>query len=166
MSTASACRWNETDEHFQLISSLRGEAAEYIFYQLSPEITGSFTGLKRALESQFREKHTSASYLNELESRKVSSKEKLLEYAADIKRLVHKRYPTADETTRDTINVRHFLRGLNDQTLAVAVGMKDPKIIDDGCEMVETYNSLRDDVGRNQWVLSVSFWDNSNQKDP
>ena len=70
----------------------------------------------------------------------------------DIKRLKHKGYPTADETTRDTINVRHFLRGLNDQTLAVAVGMKDPKTIDDAHEMVETYNSLRDDVGRNQKV--------------
>ena len=166
MSTASACRWNETDKHFRLISSLRGEAAEYVFNQLSPEITESFTGLQRALESRFREKRTSASYLNELESRKFSSKEKLLEYAADIKRLVHKGYPTADETTRDTINVRHFLRGLNDQTLAVAVGMKDPKTIDDAREMVETYNSLRDDVGRNQKVRSVSFRDNPNQKDP
>ena len=100
------------------------------------------------MESRFREKRTSASYLNELENRKFSSKDKLLEYAADIKGLVHNGYPTADEMTRDTINVRHFLRGLNDQTLAVAVGMKDPKIIDDAREMVETYSSLRDDVGR------------------
>ena len=31
MSTASACRWNETDVHFRLIRSRRGEAAEYVF---------------------------------------------------------------------------------------------------------------------------------------
>ena len=163
MSTAAACRWNETDMHFRLISSLRGDAAEYVFNQLSPEITESFSGLQKAMESRFREKRTSASYLNELENRKFSSKEKLLEYAADIKRLVHKGYPTADEMTRDTINVRHFLRGLNDQTLAVAAGMKDPKTIDDAREMVETYNSLRDDVGRSQKVRTVSFRDSQNQ---
>ena len=44
--------------------------------------------------------------------------------------------------------------------------MKDPKTIDDAGEMVETYNSLQDDVGRNHKVCSVSFLDNSIQKDP
>ncbi|MEW8548036.1 MAG: hypothetical protein AB2693_31420 [Candidatus Thiodiazotropha sp.] len=164
LTTAAACGWTSTDKHFRLISSLRGEAAEYVFNQLSPEIAESFTGLQRALESRFREKRTSASYLNELENRKFSPKEKLLEYAADIKRLVHKGYPTADEHTRETINVRYFLRGLSDQQLAVAVGMKDPKTIDDAREMVETYNSLRDDVGRSQRVREVKFADVSNKE--
>ena len=164
LTTAAACGWTETDRHFRLISSLRGEAAEYVFNQLSPEIAESFTGIQRALESRFREKRTSASYLNELENRKFSPKEELLEYAADIKRLVHKGYPTADEHTRETINVRYFLRGLSDQQLAVAVGMKDPKTIDDAREMVETYNSLRDDVGRSQRVREVKFADISNKE--
>lgn len=108
------------------------------------------------MESRLKERRTSASYLNELENRKFSSKEKLLEYAADIKRLVIKGYPTADELTRETINVRYFLKGLSDQQLAIAVGMKDPKTVDDAREMVETYNSLRDDVGRGQRIRSVN----------
>lgn len=163
-STALACGWTENDKLFRLISSLRGEAAEYVFNQLSPDITESFSGLKKALESRFREKRTSSSYLNELENRKLLSKEKLLEYAADIKRLVHKGFPTADELTKETINVRYFLRGLSDQQLAVAVGMKDPRTIDDAREMVETYNSLRDDMGRSQRVRSVKFEDDSNKE--
>ena len=44
--------------------------------------------------------------------------------------------------------------------------MKDPKTINDAREIVKTYNSLLDDVGKNQKVRSVSFRDNSNQKDP
>lgn len=162
--TAMACRWTEEEKLFRLTSSLRGEAAEYVFNQVSPEITESLSGLQRALESRFREKRTSASYLNELENRKFTAKEKLLEFAADIKRLVHKGYPTADEITKETLNVRYFLRGLNDQNIAVAVGMKDPKTIDDAREMVETYYSLRDYVGRNQKVRSVRFEDTSDQK--
>ena len=43
--------------------------------------------------------------------------------------------------------------------------MKYPKTSDGARVMVETYNSLQDDVGRNQKVRSVSFLDNSNQKD-
>ena len=156
LSNAVSCGWTEDDKLFRLTSSLRGEAAEYAFNQLSHEITGSFSALQRALESRFKERRTSASYLNELENRKFSSKEKLLEYAADIKRLVIKGYPTADELTRETINVRYFLKGLSDQQLAIAVGMKDPKTIDDAREMVETYNSLRDDVGRGQRIRSVN----------
>ena len=58
MSTAAACGWNATDMHFWLMSSLRGEAAEYVFNQLYSEITESFTSLQRALESRFREKRT------------------------------------------------------------------------------------------------------------
>ena len=95
--------------------------------------------------------------MNELENRKLAHKEKLLEYAADIRRLVIKGYPTADELTRETINVRYFLQGLSDQQLAIAVGMKNPQIIDDALEMVKTYNSRRDDVGRTQKVCTVKF---------
>ena len=157
LSTALACQWTEGEMLFRLTSSLRGEAAEYVFNQLSSEATESFASLQRALESRFRERRTSASYLNELENRKLAHKEKLLEYAADIRRLAIKGYPTADELTRETINVRYFLRGLSDQQLAIAVGMKNPQTIDDAREMVETYNSLRDDVGRTQKVRTVKF---------
>lgn len=156
-STALACRWTEHDKLFRLTSSLRGDAAEYVFNQLSPETTQVYETLRRALESRFKERRTSASYLNELELRKFTQREKLLEYAADIKRLVIKGYPTADETTRETISVRSFLKGMSDQQLAVAVGMKDPQTIDDAREMVETYNSLRDDVSRGQKVRMVKF---------
>lgn len=156
-STAVTCRWTEDDKLFRLTSSLRGDAAEYVFNQLSQVSTESYDALKHALESRFKERRTSASYLNELEMRKLTQREKLLEYAADIKRLVIKGYPTADARTRETISVRHFLKGMSDQQLAVAVGMKDPQTIDDAREMVETYNSLREDVGRGQKVRMVKF---------
>ena len=44
-------------------------------FLLSPELMETFTGLQRALESRFGEKCSSASYQNELESRKFSSKD-------------------------------------------------------------------------------------------
>ena len=76
----------------------------------------------------------------------MQSKEKLADYVADIKRLVIKGYPTADSQTREKINVRHFLKGLPDQQMAVAVGMREPGTIDEARQILEMYNSLKDEV--------------------
>ena len=59
-----------------------------------------------------------------------------------------KSYPTADEHTRETIGVRHFLKGLSDPQMAVAVGMKDPRTLEEARAALDTYSSLKDDLGR------------------
>ena len=84
----------------------------------------------------------------------MQAKEKLADYVADIKRLVIKGYPTADAQTREKINVRHFLKGLPDQQTAVSVGMREPATIDEARQILEMYNSLRDEVKNNRVRLS------------
>ena len=51
------------------------------------------------MEARFKERRCETSYMSELENRKLASKEKISEYVADIKKLVRKGYPTADELT-------------------------------------------------------------------
>ena len=83
----------------------------------------------------------------ELENRKyLRERETLAEYVADVKRLVMKGYPTADNATRETINLRHFLKGLQDSQAALFIGMQDPKTIDQARELLDNYTSIRDDV--------------------
>ncbi len=91
-----------------------------------------------------------------LEARKLQPKEKLSEYVADIKRLVIKGYPTADQQTRDTIGLRYFLKGLPDSQMAVAVGMNNPETLDEARTILDTYNSLRDETVKPPRVRSVS----------
>lgn len=143
---AQACRWDQNEKLFRLTSCLRGEAAEYAFGQLPPEALLDFTQLEKALEARYKEKRTSSSYLAELENRRWQPKEKLADYVADIKKLVIKGYPTADAQTREKINVRHFLKGLTDQQMGVSVGMREPGSIDEARQILEMYNSLRDEV--------------------
>lgn len=143
---AVACKWDQNEKLFRLTSCLRGEAAEYAFGQLPQDTLGDFSQLERALEARYKEKRTSSSYVAELENRRMQTKEKLADYVADIKRLVIKGYPTADAQTREKINVRHFLKGLPDQQMAVAVGMREPATIDEARQILEMYNSLRDEV--------------------
>ena len=147
---AVACKWDQNEKLFRLTSCLRGDAAEYAFGQLPQDKLADFSQLEKALEARYKEKRTSSSYVAELENRRMQIKEKLADYVADIKRLVIKGYPTADGQTREKINVRHFLKGLPDQQMAVAVGMREPATIDEARQILEMYNSLKDEVKGNR----------------
>ena len=74
---ALACKWDNNEKLFRLTSCLRDEAAEYAFGQLPPEALRDFSLLEKSLESRYKEKRTSSSYLAELENRRMQAKEKL-----------------------------------------------------------------------------------------
>ncbi len=136
-------------------NSLRGPAADYAFEQLPPHVLMSYQQLEAALEAWFRERRTTASYLAELEVRKLGASERLAEYVADIRRLALKSYPTADQATLETIGLRHFLRGITDPQASLAVGMRGPQSIEEALQALETYRSLKDDSGKGTRVRSV-----------
>ena len=145
-SLAAACRWSEEEKLFRLTNSLRDDAAEYAFAQLSSDVVNSFELLELALDARFAEKRTAASYLASLEAHKLQPKEKLSEYVADIKKLVIKGYPTGDQQTRETIGLRYFLKGLPESQMAVAVGMKSPETLEEARTILDTYNSLKEET--------------------
>ncbi len=68
-----------------------------------------------------------------------------MEYVTDIRYLVRNSYPTADAVTLDTIGLRHFLKGIGDQQMVLAVGMKNPQSIEEACEILEMYKSLKEE---------------------
>ena len=148
ISLSASCGWSQEEKLFRLTNSLRDEAAEYAFGFLPNESLQSFDVLVAALELRFKDRSPVTSYLAQLEVRKLQPREKVSEFLADIRRLVLRSYPTADDRTRETIGVRHFLKGLPDQNTAVAVGMKDPQTLEEARTAWETYSSLREDLGR------------------
>ena len=85
------------------------------------------------------------SYLAQLEARKLQPREKVSEFLADIRWLVLKSYPTADDRTRETIGVRHFLKGLPKHSCC-SVNERPPNSRR-GLYCLGN-SSLRDDLGR------------------
>ena len=63
-----SCAWERL---FRLQSSLRGEAAEFAFSQVTADTTASFSKLMQALETRYKERCNSSSYLTELEARSL-----------------------------------------------------------------------------------------------
>ena len=147
-SMAAACEWDDYERLFRLKASLREEAAEYVFTQLPRDLSECYGDLVVALELRYKERRTVASYLAELEGRRLGQKEKLSEYVCDVRRLVIKGFPTADASTRDTIGLRYFLKGLQDQQMVVSVGMQNPTTIEAARAAAENYMSLKDEVNK------------------
>ena len=137
-----SCGWDEPEKLFRLTSSLRDIAAEYAFCQLGGEITRSYILLVGALESRFKEQRPISSYLTEVGNRKLRPSEDIGQYIADLRRLVVKGYPTADEATRDAIVLHHFVNNL-EQKVSVQIGMTIPKSVEEAREALEMLHSLQ-----------------------
>ena len=75
------------------------------------------------------------------------SSETTAEYATDLKRLVVKSFHHADQTTRDAIGFKQFLRGLPDQSMVSQVGiMAIPPTVDKARAALDQLLNLRDNV--------------------
>ena len=127
---AHYCGWDDGEKLFRLTSSLRGDAAQHVYCHMPPEDTVSYASVVQSLEARFMEKRAPSSYVAQLEIRKLQPCEDISSYIASIRQLVIKGYPTADKDTRGTIELRHFLKGLPDQQMALAIGMREPKSVE------------------------------------
>ena len=144
---AQVCNWDDEQKKFRLLCSLKGEAADFAFDQLDQSVLLSYTTLVKALKHRFGERLSTSAYLAQLEGRKLNPKETLAEYAAGIRKLVLKGYPTADQQTKDTIALRYFLRGLGDQQMMVNVGMREPQTLEAALVAAEIYHGLKEEIG-------------------
>ena len=111
------------------------------------------------------EKRAPSSYVAQLEIRKLQPCEDISSYIASIRQLVIKGYPTADKDTRGTIELRHFLKGLPDQQMALAIGMREPKSVEEARSALEMYASLREEVARPPKARAVGHYDEEDQKE-
>ena len=134
---------------------MRRDAAEYAFSQLTPDVVGSYDSLVCTLEAKFQDGCPVASYLAQLESRRCQPSEKLTEYIADLRKLVIKGYPTADDSTRETLLLHHFLRGLPDHQAAISVSMINSTTVEEARIALETDGSLQDEAPKPPKVRAV-----------
>ena len=86
LSLAVACGWSEDEKRVRLLSSVTGEAADYLFRTQPEAVFDSFVALKSALASRFGERTAPNTFVSKLESRRLQQDESLAEYIADLQR--------------------------------------------------------------------------------
>ena len=150
------CGWSDTEKVFRLLQSMEGEAADFVFHQMDEYTRQSFSRVECALEKRYGDHQSTAVHFAKLEVVKLGPKDSVAKYEVDIKYLVRKCYPQADDATRDSISLRHFINGLTNPEMKRGVVMKEPTTMAQARSSVEMFLSMEDAL-RPRSVRAVSF---------
>ena len=124
-------RWNNEQKLVELLPRLQGPAGEFVYGQLNPATRRDYSSLVAELNSRFRVVETSKTYRALFGNREQRSGESPESYAAELKRLYDKAFPSRDANTRAEDLLRRFLDGLTDEGARFHIEyIKDPADID------------------------------------
>ena len=125
-------QWSDDRKLDELLPRLQGQAGEFVFGQLSPQVRSSYTMLTDELTNRFRVVATEKTYSAKFSKRSQEPGESVESYAAELKRLYDKAHPLRDRQTRKEDLLRRFLDGLSDGKARFHVEyVKDPNDIDE-----------------------------------
>lgn len=143
--------WSADDKLDQLLPRLEGQAAQFVFSQLRPELLENYVALASELHSRYRVIETPKSFAAKLSRRVQKSGETAEEFAADLKWLYDKAHGYRDQRTRDEDLTRKFLDGLYDEDVKFEVEYhKEPDNIDEAVFHVVNYIQTRNSDRRNR----------------
>lgn len=138
-------RWSEDEKLGHLWAALSDDAADYAF-ELEPEILESYVALVTQLERRFKVKHTRETHQRLFYSRVMKSGENYRQFAADLKSLVHKAYPTGiTNEVREDMLLKQFFDGLCDAEEAryYVKYLQRPRSIDEAVDLMQEYQGYR-----------------------
>lgn len=131
-SVADLHGWSKRERLAELLPRLQGTAGEFVYDQLSREIRNSYRKLIKELDNRFREVDTTKIYITKFYNKRQVENESAQEFAAELKRLYDKGFPTRDKVTRNEDLLRQYLLGLSDEGARIHVELnKDPRTIDE-----------------------------------
>ncbi len=136
--------WKEEDKLHHLIVCLADDAADYVF-ELDQTILDNYELLVEELHRRFHVKETRLSYSKQFYSRHLNKGETIIEFAADLKRLIRKAYPVGlDGSVMEEILMKQFFDGLDDEDVRYFVEyLKQPRTLDDAVDLLHEYDTCR-----------------------
>ena len=144
MEVARLRQWNDEQKLLEILPKLQGPAGEFVFGQLGPETRRNYPQLVGELQSRFRVVETTKTARTLFSNRDQCQGESPEGYAADLKRLYDKAYPSRDHNTRAEDLLRRFLSGLYDEPTRFHVEyIKEPADIDNAVFEVVNFQETR-----------------------
>ncbi|GBN87986.1 hypothetical protein AVEN_72676-1, partial [Araneus ventricosus] len=123
---SSANGWNNFVKASQLVTSLRGTAAEVLQGIPSDKLT-DLTTIENALEARFGDSHLTQFYRTELKTRRQKPGESLQVLAADVERLMSLAYAECPQDVRDSLAAQYFVDAIKDEDTQHATRLMDAK---------------------------------------
>ncbi|GBM20299.1 hypothetical protein AVEN_195861-1 [Araneus ventricosus] len=123
---SSANGWNNFVKASQLVTSLRGSAAEVLQRIPSDKLT-DLTTIENALEARFGDSHLTQFYRTELKTRRQKPGESLQVLAADVERLMSLAYAKCPQDVRDSLAAQYFVDAIRDEDTQHVTRLMDAK---------------------------------------
>ena len=128
---ASLNQWGDRRQLQELLPRLQGPAGDFVYSQLPADARSSYGRLVRELNSRFQVVETRKTYAAQFSNRTQKPGETTEEFAAELRRLYNKAYPSRDAQTRKEDLLRKFLDGLYDERARFHIEfVKEPDSID------------------------------------
>ena len=129
--------WSRDDKLLEMLAKMRGEAAEFVFEQLSRNTRARYKSLVYELDMRYRVVERPRTYQAMFSRRCQEPGESVEEFAVALKYLYSQAYVNRDRDARREDLVRRFLDGLEDEEARHMVEFaKDPQDIDTAVEEV------------------------------
>ncbi|GBM11576.1 hypothetical protein AVEN_180132-1 [Araneus ventricosus] len=106
--------WTDSVKASQLVTSLRGSAAEVLQGIPADKLT-DITTIGKALESRFGDSHLMKFYRTELKTRRQKPGESLQELAADVERLMSLAYAKCPLDVWESLAAQYFVDAMRDE---------------------------------------------------
>ncbi|GBN72270.1 hypothetical protein AVEN_238991-1 [Araneus ventricosus] len=123
---SSANGWNNFEKASQLVTSLRGSAAEVLQGIPSDKLT-DLTTIENALEARFGDSHLTQFYRTELKTRRQKPGESLRALAADVERVMSLAYSECPQDIRDSLAAQYFVEAIRDEDTRHPTRLMDAK---------------------------------------
>ena len=138
-------QWDDETKALQLATSLTDDARSVLM-----EVTNlTWEDLVKKLEAKYEPKDQKAVYQAMLRCRTRKGSESLPDLMSDIKRMIRRAYPTADDNMKEELCVKHFEESLDDAAMEWAVHDKSAEVTSDGA-LAAAMNYEAFQVGRNK----------------
>ena len=130
--------WNREQKLDILLTKMQGDAAEFVYDQLSDRHRKKYKLLVRELGNRFRTIENKETYEVKFDNRNKKTSETLEKYVAELRKLYDKAHPDRDSTVREEDILKRLLDGLGDDKAAFHIQVvKGIKSVDKAiCEII------------------------------
>ncbi len=141
---ARSCGWNDTEKLNHLLATLSGDATDFAF-ELEPHMIEEYDEIMNELEQRFIVIQSADTWKQEFSSRALKSNETAKEFAADLRRLIHKAYPAGlSRQVKEDMLIKQFFDGLNDDEVKYHVRyLMQPHTLHESVESLRKYDTYR-----------------------
>ncbi|ESN92886.1 hypothetical protein HELRODRAFT_165017 [Helobdella robusta] len=146
--TAKVNKWTSQEKALSLLHALDGKARG-VFHELPDIDTVTYNEIKELLFKRFGPSNYSETYEYNLSQLRLQNDQNIRDVSQEVNRLSRLSYPELSNDMREKFAVKHLINAIGNKDIMFYVKDKEPRTLDEVCQLYEKYKVLSDDGKRN-----------------